>query len=180
MAKLVSKTYAGALFDVALEQGNVDQILAEYQFVVDAIKQNPDFFLVLTSPKVSMNERSDLLDVTFKDHISETTLNFLKVLNDKKRNDALLSTFDAFKAIVDDHEGNVIAKVESVIPLDEAAKKSLEEKLNQVTGQKVTINNVINPDIMGGLVVQVGDKIIDGSIRRKLEHMKHDLAQIII
>ena len=88
--------------------------------------------------------------------------------------------YDAFKDYVNNHKGNVVAKVQSVIPLDEAAKKSLEEKLNQVTGKTVTIDNIINPEIMGGLIVQVGDKIIDGSIKRKLEHMKHDLAQIII
>lgn len=180
MAKLVSKTYAGALFEVALEQENIDNILAEYTFVVEALAQNPDFFLVLTSPKVTNGEKDMILETTFKDHISEITLNFLKVLNDKKRNDDIINIYDAFKDCVDNHKGNVVAKVQSVIPLDEAAKKSLEEKLNQVTGKTVTVDNVINPEIMGGLIVQVGDKIIDGSIKRKLEHMKHDLAQIII
>jgi len=180
MAKLVSKTYAGALFEVALEQKNIDQILAEYTFVVEAMALNPDFQLVLMSPKVTSGEKNMILDSTFKDQIGETTLNFLKVLNDKKRNHDVIDIFHAFKGFVDDHKGNVLAKVESVIPMDEAAKKSLEEKLNQVTGKTVTVNNVINPEIMGGLIVHIGDKIIDGSVKRKLEHMKQDLAQIII
>lgn len=180
MAKLVSKTYAGALFEVALEQNNIDQILAEYTFVVEVIQQNPDFFRILTSPKISHEEKRNIYEDSFKESIGESLMNFLKILNDKKRNDSILDIYREFQERVNQHKGNVIAEVQSVIPLDKETIESLVEKLNKVTGKTVTVNNVINPEIMGGLIVQVGDKIIDGSIKRKLEHMKHDLAQIII
>jgi F-type H+-transporting ATPase subunit delta len=67
-----------------------------------------------------------------------------------------------------------------VIPLEANEIEVLEAKLNKVTGKTVTVDNVINPDIMGGLVVKVGDQVVDGSVKRKLENMKHELAQIII
>jgi F-type H+-transporting ATPase subunit delta len=180
MAKLVSKTYAGALFEVALEQDEIDQILAEYTFVVESFQQNPDFFRILTSPKISHGEKQSILETTYQTSIGNSLMNFFRVLNDKKRTNAILDIYHGFQERVNSHKGNMIAEVQSVIPLDKDAIQSLEEKLNKVTGKTVTVNNVINPEIMGGLIVQVGDKIIDGSIKRKLEHMKHDLAQIII
>lgn len=180
MAKLVSKTYSSALFEVALESSMIDQILAEYEFVVNSINDNPEFYEILSSPKVSLDEKKNIVDATYGSHICGELTNFFKLLMDKKRSQAILEIFEEFKSQVNEHKGFVVAKVESVIPLEAKEIKELEVKLNKVTGKTVTVNNVINPDIMGGLVVNVGDKIIDGSVKRKLDSMKHDLAQIII
>jgi F-type H+-transporting ATPase subunit delta len=180
MAKLVSKTYSSALFEVALEENMIDPILAEYAVVKQSIDDNPDFYEILVSPRVPLEEKKQILDTTYGNQISEILLNFFKLLMDKKRSQAILEVYDDFKALVDDHKGNVVAKVESVIELSAEEIKNLEDKLNTLTGKNVSVNNVINPDIMGGLVVKVGDKIIDGSVRRKLDSMKHELAQIII
>ncbi|MBN2794357.1 MAG: F0F1 ATP synthase subunit delta [Clostridia bacterium] len=180
MAKLVSKTYSSALFELALEEHMIDTILAEYAFVKQSINENPEFFEIIVSPRIPLEEKKTILDKTFGNQISEVLLNFFKLLIDKKRSQVMMEVYDDFKALVDDHKGNIVATVESVIELDAAEIKNLEEKLNTLTGKNVSVNNVINPDIMGGLVVKVGDKIIDGSVKRKLENMKHELAQIII
>jgi F-type H+-transporting ATPase subunit delta len=180
MAKLVSKTYSSALFEVAQESGMIDQILAEYEFVVNSINENPEFYEILKSPKIILEDKKNIIDQTFADQISAELNNFFKLLIDKKRSNALLDIFEEFNEQVNEHKGYVVAKVESVIPLDAKEIEALQAKLNKVTGKTVTVNNVINPDIMGGLVINVGDKIIDGSVKRKLESMKHDLAQIII
>lgn len=180
MAKLVSKTYSSALFEVALEGNMTDQILAEYEFIKASIDENPQFYDILTSPKIAVEEKKQIIDTTYGERVSIELVSFLKLLMDKKRSREILEICDDYKALVNDHKGYVVAKVESVIPLEAKKIKDLEEKLNTLTGKTVTVENVINPDIMGGLVVTVGDKIIDGSIKRKLGSLKHELAQIII
>lgn len=180
MAKLVSKTYSSALFEVAVEMDMVDQILAEYEFVNNSLDEYPDFEGILTSPKVTEVEKKQILEETYGSQISSELLNFFKLLVDKKRSDVLKEAFGDYKVLVDEHKGLIIARVESSVPLDAKEIEALESKLNELTGQTVTVNNVINPDIMGGLVVKVGDKIIDGSVKRKLDSLRHELAQIII
>ncbi|MCG8550136.1 MAG: ATP synthase F1 subunit delta, partial [Desulfobacterales bacterium] len=110
----------------------------------------------------------------------ETLVNFFKILVDKKRSDVIRDVYDDLEIMVNEHKGFVVARVESVVPLDANEIEVLETKLNKVTGKTVTVDNVINPDIMGGLVVKVGDKVVDGSVKRKLDNPKHELAQIII
>lgn len=180
MAKLVSKTYASALYELALEEQMIDQILAEYEFVANSFDEFPEFLNIINSPKVSVDDKKKIIDDTYGKQVSELLINFLKLLIDKKRSDEMVGVYDDYKTFVKAHKGLVVAKVESVIPLEANEIKNLEAKLNQVTGKTVTVNNVINPDIMGGLVVKVGDKVIDGSIKRKLENLKHELAEIII
>jgi F-type H+-transporting ATPase subunit delta len=180
MAKLVSRTYSSALFEVAVEMDKIDQILAEYEFVANSLDEYPDFESILTSPKVSDVDKKKIIDETYGSNISPELSNFFKLLVDKKRSSIIKEAFGDFKILVNNHKGLVVAKVESVIPLESKDIEALEAKLNELTGQTVTVNNVINPDIMGGLVVKVGDKIIDGSVKRKLDGLKHDLAQIII
>lgn len=180
MAKLVSKTYAKALFDLAVEGQMVDQILAEYEFVKDSFDEYPEFLEIVKSPKIPVEDKKAILMETYGGKVSETLVSFFKILVDKKRSDVIREVYDDLKIMMDEHKGLVVARVESVVPLDASEIEVLETKLNKVTGKTVTVDNVINPDIMGGLVVKVGDKVVDGSVKHKLDNLKHELAQIII
>jgi len=180
MAKLVSKTYAKALFELAVEGQMVDQILAEYEFVKDSFDEFPEFLEIVKSPKIQVDEKIKILEETFGEKVSDTLINFFKILVDKKRSNVIRDVYDDFNVFVNEEKGLVVARVESVIPLEANEIEALEAKLSKVTGKTVTIDNVINPDIMGGLVVKVGDKVVDGSLKHKLENLKHELAEIII
>lgn len=180
MAKLVSKTYSSALFEVAIESNLLDQILDEFEFVVNSFNEYPSYYEIVISPKVNLDEKKKMLEETFSTKISNELMSFIKLLIDKKRISYIKDIFVAFKERADGYRGLVVAKVESVISLEKSEIEDLEIKLNDLTGKTVTINNIINPEIMGGLIVKVGDKIIDGSVKTKLENLKHDLAQIII
>jgi len=180
MAKLVSKTYAKALFELAVEGQMVDQILAEYEFVKDSFDEFPEFLEIVKSPKIQVDEKMKILEETFGEKVSDTLINFFKILVDKKRSNVIRDVYDDFNVFVNEEKGLVVARVESVIPLEANEIEALEAKLSKVTGKTVTIDNVINPDIMGGLVVKVGDKVVDGSLKHKLENLKHELAEIII
>lgn len=180
MAKLVSKTYSHALFEIAIESNLLERVSDDFEFVVKSLEEYPSFYEIITSPKIQLEEKKQIMDDTFGGKISSEVLNFIKILIDKKREGYIKEIFKEFKKISNDHNGLVVAKVESVVSLEEDEIKELEAKLNKLTGKTVTVKNVINPEIVGGLIVNVGDKIIDGSVRNKLENLKNDLAQIII
>lgn len=180
MAKLVSKVYSKALFDIAVELNLLDRIYNEFEIIVNSLKEYPSFYEIIISPKISGTEKKIIIDKIFKEKISKEFTDFIDLLIDKRRIDFIKDIFSEFKLLNNEYKGLVIAKVESVISLEKEQIKDLEIKLNKLTGKTVTVNNIINPDIVGGLVIRVGDKIIDGSVKLKLENLKNDLGQIII
>lgn len=180
MAELVSKTYSEAIFEIALEEGRLTDIQNEFNFVINAFKEYPDFFEIIKTPKISAKEKKMILHETFESHVSQTLLNFLKIIIDKKRGTDILDIKNAFDVRIDTHNNVVKATVESVIPLSEEQLESLKGTLAKMTGKNVFIETRLNPELIGGLVVKMGDHIIDGSVKFKLEGMLEGLTQIII
>lgn len=180
MAKLVSTTYAQALFEVALELDHLDQIREELEFVAETFKTHPEFYEVFRTPKINKEERKDIIEKIFSDKISKEVLNLLKILIDKRRGTAVSGILSEFVDMVDDHKGVVKAVVESAVALTEAEQTALTEKLAKVTGREVHLKSVVKPEVIGGLIVKIGDKVIDGSVKSRLDIMKDNLAQLIV
>lgn len=180
MAELVSKIYSDALFDVALEMNAVERIQSEFDFLSATLKENSDFYELIKTPRVSVDEKKALLEETFKSSFSEPFMNFIKILMDKKRGPEVLNIKKAFDQRVDEHNNIAKATVESVLPLSASQMADLTQKLGTLSGKKVSLTNVVNPSLVGGLLVTMGDRVIDGSIKYKLETMLENLNQIII
>ena len=144
------------------------------------MKDNPEYFELLKTPKLDDESKKELIHEAFADTFSESFLNFLKIVIDKKRSDALLDIKRVYDAKMDAHDGVVKAVVESVIPLTAEQEQALAEKLQAMSGKKVVLTSRLNPELLGGLVVQMGDQIIDGSVKFKLQNMLEGLTQIII
>lgn len=180
MAELVSKTYSEAIFDVAIEEGRLDDIQREFEFVAQTLIEYPAFNEIICTPKIGNSEKKTVILETFENHISQTLLNFLKIIIDKKRGTDILDIKKDFDRRVDDHKNIVKAKVESVIPLTEEQLETLKGNLKKLTGKEVLLSNQINPELLGGISIQMGDRVIDGSVKFKLEGMLEGLTQIII
>lgn len=180
MAELVSKTYSEAIFDVAVEEGRLDLVQSEFDFVESILKEYPDFYEILKTPKINIEEKKAVLQDTFGDQVSQTLLNFLKIIMDKKRGSDLLSIKWDFDRRVDEYKGVVKVAVESVVPLSEDQINTLVGNLKKMTGKEIVLTTHINPELLGGMVVRLGDKVIDGSVKFKLEGMLEGLTQIII
>jgi F-type H+-transporting ATPase subunit delta len=180
MAKLVSSVYANALFEVGLEGGTIDTLYTELNEVADVFEANPDYFELIKTPNVNGDERKAIITETFEKHISKELLNFLKVLIDKKRANTILSVRREFNEFYYDHKGIVHATAYTVAPLGDDDISKLEARLSDLTGKTIQVGNVIEENLLGGMVVKIGDKIIDGSIRKKLNAMKTDLAKLIV
>lgn len=180
MAKLVSTTYAQAIFEVATEIDSLDQIKDELEFINESFKTHPEFYEVFRTPKISKEERKSIIVKVFGDKVSKEVMNFMKILIDKRRGAAIESIYNEFVDMVDDHKGVVKAVVESAIPMTDEEQNALTEKLAKVTGQEVHLKAVVKPEVIGGLVVRIGDKVIDGSVKSRLDIMKDNLAQLIV
>ncbi|MGX8796380.1 F0F1 ATP synthase subunit delta [Fusibacter sp. JL298sf-3] len=180
MAELVSKTYSEALFEVALESDQLAAIKEEFDFLAKTFEANADFFELIKTPKISMTEKKQILSETFSGTFSEAFMNFLKIIVDKRREADLLQIKKAYDERVNAYHNRIDATVESVLPLSAEQMGQLSEKLARISGKEVTLENVINKDLIGGVVVTLGDRVIDGSIKYKLETMLESLTQIII
>ncbi len=180
MAELVSKTYSEAIFNIALEEGRLSDIQNEFEFVASILNEYPDFYEILKTPKINATEKKAVLQDAFGDKISQTLLNFLKIIIDKKRGTEILEIKADFDDRIDRQMGIAKATVESVVALSDEQLNILTSNLNRITGKEIRISTKINPELLGGMVVKVGDKVIDGSVKFKLEGMLESLTQIII
>lgn len=180
MAKLVSRAYSEALFEVALENDKIDTYCEELKFVVDCFKEYPEFYEVYVTPKIDKDERKETMNTVFSDKVSKEVLNFMKILIDKKRGEAIFDIAKDFAEMVNDHKGIKDGIVESVIPMTEDEIQKLSDKLEKLTGNKVNLTNVVNEDILGGILIRVGDRVIDGTFKNKLNNIRENLSQIIV
>lgn len=180
MAQLVAKTYAEALMEVAVESGHILDFKRELGFVAETLAENPDFNALFMSPSVGIDEKKSVMEAVFGKNISPSLLNFVKILTDKGREHDLVEIKSEFDAMVDAHEGVVKGRAVSSVPMTEAQIKALEEKLSTLSGIKVTLVNVVDDSIVGGVVLEIGDKMIDGSIRKQLAQIKEELRQVIV
>ncbi len=180
MAQLVSDTYAAALFEVAIDAENVMALYDEYDEVVKTFDEMPEFYEIYNTPKISKEEKKQVIDSVFKGKIDALLLNFLKVLIDKRRTNFVKATYSAFEEMVKEHQNLEKATVTSVVPLTTTQLERLTAQLIKLTGKKVTIENEIDPELVGGLMIQVGDQIIDSSVRRKILNLKDMLIERVV
>ncbi|MCT4566260.1 MAG: F0F1 ATP synthase subunit delta [Maledivibacter sp.] len=180
MAKLVSRTYSEALFEVALEESKVDQFLDEISFVTKTFKMYPEFFELFKTPLVKGDEKKKIMEDIFGDKLSKEMNNFLKIIIDKRRGHFIEQIKCEYESIVNEHKGIVNAVAITAVPLADKEKIMLREKLSTITGKTIELSNEIDKDVIGGILVKIGDKIIDGTIKSRLEELKESLSQIIV
>lgn len=180
MAKLVFHTYAQALFEVAVEEENLNRVKDELEFIIKTFDEYPSFYEIFVTPRISKEERKQVVESVFQDKISKAVLNFMKILIDKRRGSAIQGIYKVFVNMADEKQGIVKVNVKSAVELTELEKTRLTQILSKVTEKTIQLNCVVKPEILGGLVVEVGDKVIDGSVRNQLDGMKDSLAQLIV
>jgi len=175
---LVGKRYAQALFDAAVDSNNVDGIFDEFSTVIDLFKSEEGLMNLMMTPSINTSEKKAILGRVFGESFNQYLRNFLNILLDKNRFEYMMEIHDAFRKLVFPYKNTVEATVLTAVPLDEALRAALEEKLKQRFSKKVILENKIDETILGGAVVYVGDQIIDGSIRNQLSQMKTQMNNL--
>lgn len=179
MAKLVSKVYGDALFDLALEQNMLDEVWGETEQLAVIWKDDNGFADMMVHPRMAKEDKIKLVKEIFGGRASEVIIGFLAILIEKGRTDELLSVLDYFSDKVREYKNIGVAYVTSAIELTDKQKKDIESKLLEVTKYvSFEMNYRVDADIIGGMIIRIGDRVMDSSIRQKLSSMSRELSKI--
>lgn len=161
--------YASALFDLASENGVVTAVEADLDKVEQAIRESDEFAQLIRNPQISRTAAAKAMDAVAPVlGLTELTKNFLGVLASNRRLLALPEIIRAFHAIAAAQRGEATAEVTSAHALTDSQVEALRQKLEAREGRNVKVRTSVDPDLLGGLVVTIGSKRIDGSIRTRL------------
>ncbi|MFO7819545.1 MAG: ATP synthase F1 subunit delta [Halanaerobacter sp.] len=174
----IAEKYAEALFELVTEENELEDIAAEFADVIEIAQENKELNQVLNHPKLNYEQKKEIVAEIFKGQISTDLFNFLKLLIDKNRIEFLDEIYQEFNSLVEDRENKLEVKVTAPLELSTAQKKSLKKKLGNILDKDITLELEIEPDLIGGLILKIGDKVIDGSIRNYLHEMELDLQTL--
>lgn len=179
MAKLVSKVYGDALFETAMEKERMDVIYEEVVSLVPVLEGNPELMALLNNPRVVKEEKVSIIHQVFSGRVTEGLMGFLTIVVEKDRQNDLLPVFDYFIRRVKEFKRIGAASVVSAVELSEEQKERLREKLLASTDYVMfEMDYQVDPALIGGMVIRIGDRVVDSSIRTRLYEMKKELLQL--
>lgn len=167
-----SKEYAVALFELAVEDGIEKTISDGLKTVSRILRETPEYLDFLASPNIPVGERTEAVDKAFSGSVHEYVVSFLKVLTEKNSIRYIHKTISDFEDLYHAKDGISTAKVISAVPLKKNEKESLKKKLEAYCGHMVVMECIVNRAILGGMIVHVDGKVLDGSLRRRLQDIK--------
>ena len=179
MAKLISKTYGEALFELAVEENKVDVFADEIRAILDILNQNPDFVNLLNHPKISKEEKLQVVEEVFGGKVSKEIQGFLNIIVAKERNKEIIAIMEYFLDEVKALKGIGVCYVTTPMELKEAQKEAVVKKLIETTNFKeMEMNYQIDETLIGGMVIRIGDRVVDSSIQTKLSKLEAQLLKI--
>lgn len=170
----LSGRYATALFELAQDAKAIDTVESSLAKVRAALDESPDFATLTTSPLIGRDDAAKaVLAAADAMKLDATTRNFLGVLAQNRRLDALPAIIRAFRSLAARHRGEVTAEVVSAHPLEAGQVDQLKEQLRHRVGRDVSVDLSVDPSLLGGLVVKIGSQMIDSSIKTRLNALAH-------
>ncbi|WP_066633987.1 ATP synthase F1 subunit delta [Desulfolucanica intricata] len=173
----VARRYAQAVFDIAVEGDLLDNLESDLKGIVEIVESSPELQRILYHPQVTATDKKELMDNIFKDEISQVAKNFLFLLIDRRRELFLGDIVAEYINLANQHRNIVEVHVTSAVELADKEKKSLARVLDKLAGKKVQPDYAVDPSLIGGVVVRIGDRVIDGSIKTRLATLKDRLIQ---
>ena len=181
MAKLVSKTYGEALFAAAMESGEdrAGEMLEEINAVRSILADNPRFDELMKHPGIPKQEKLQVVDTVFRGRISDELVNFLEIIVSKERYRDLTAVFDYVTEKVKEQKKIGIAQVTTAQELSNSQKSAVEARLLETSGyREMEMHFNTDSSLIGGMVIRIGDRVVDSSIRTKLDSLTKQLLQI--
>jgi F-type H+-transporting ATPase subunit delta len=172
----IAAVYARSLFEVASDQDKLDVVRDQLGEFADALSENRELQVFLFSPYFSTEEKKEGLDRVVSD-ADPVILNFLKLLIEKHRMPVLFRIRAIFDALWEEENKLLPVSITSAVELDEAVVKQLVDRIAEQTDRTVEVTSEVDPDILGGIVVQVGNSVLDASVRNRLEQLRKQVAK---
>ena len=172
--------YGQSLYDLAVEESLTDDILGEMEAVRGIFKENPDYVTLLSEPSVPKNERLQLVDESLGESLTPYHLNFIKILIEKGLLREYSACYKRFRKAYNETNGIADALVTTAVALDEGQLKTLKEKLEKISGKKVLLQQKTDPDILGGVRVDLEGQLFDGSVKGRLSELRRKVDDVVI
>ncbi len=174
----VAYRYARSLMDLARSEGHLEGTREDMSLVADTIGKNRDLHVLLKSPVVKADKKARILDQVFAGKIGTVTARFISILVRKNREALLPEIAQAFTSLYRQEKGIVVAEVRSAAPLNEASRKQVRQLAERQYPQKaIEILETVDPSLIGGLIVRIGDDQYDGSVSRRLQDLRRKFSE---
>ena len=171
----IAERYSDAIIEVAKDKDELDKTLDDLKTINSSLAECPELKMFLEHPTLPNKDKKDTLQGILKDKISNSVLNFLMLLIDKNRLFAFNSIVSAYEKSLNKIRNISIAKVTTAVEIDEDTKNKLKAKLEELFKKEIKLELMKDTEIIAGMVVEVEEKTIDGSIRTKIDSMKKQL-----
>ena len=168
----ISKEYGAALFMLACEENQKDAYAKALDVAEQAFLENPDFPALLHSPAVSKKERLAILDTVFSSVLPEQVLAFFKLLCERGHILSFQEAMEAYRDLYRESERVIEAKIISAVELTDAEKEKMQKKLETMHQRSVKAEYITDASLMGGVIVEADGKVLDGSVKRRLQEIK--------
>jgi len=172
---VVAKRYAKALFELAAAQQIAPQVEEQLKLIVQAVKQDPQIEKFLSLPNVEANRKMAVLKAALGDNVSELVLSTLELLLTRGRQDIIANVYEAYMAVAGEALGQAHATVYAAQTLSEAELAEVVVQFSKLTGKKIIAEQVVEPALLGGVQVRIGDRLYDGSLSGKLERLQRTM-----
>jgi len=173
----LASRYAQALYQLATERQELDAVEQQLVMVEQTMAESAELTTLLYHPQLPVEAKKDTIIKVFGTDISEHVRNFLLLLIDKRRETALSAIVKEYRVLANEDRNITEAEVTTAMPLAPAEQQALTDKLSGLTGKKVILKTSIDQRIIGGVIVKIGDKLIDGSITRQLKTLEAALLK---
>ena len=176
----VARSYAEALIELALSDDDVELYDEDVSLIAELMQKEEEFRLFMETPRIEPAAKKQVIRRVFEGKIPSRLLRFLFIVIDKGRTRLLPSIAAEFSDLVDEHFERLKVEVTTATEPDEALRDYLRQRLGRLLGREVVPHFRIDPRIIGGVVVKVGDRVMDGSIRRRLQTLRRGLMTVEI
>ena len=179
MAKLVSKVYGDALFELAVEESKVDELLPEVHSLLEALEADNELLSLMNHPKIIKEEKVKIIEDTFRGRVSDDLTGLLRLLVEKDRSNEIPSVLSYFIEQVKEYKNIGTATVCSAKELTEEQKEAVKKRLLDTTKYiEFEMNYEVDPSLIGGMTIRIGDRVVDSSIKSKLYELRRSLSTI--
>lgn len=164
--------YGRALFNVVQAEGELDRVEDELFRFGKILETNHELKQALSDQTIDRTQREKVLEELLEDKVSPHTLGLLTFIVGQGRARQLPQILEQLSALAAEARSSAIAEVRTAIPLDAAQRQALADGLSKATGKKIEVKAIVDPSVMGGVVAKIGETVIDGTVRHKLEQLK--------
>ncbi|UXP33770.1 ATP synthase F1 subunit delta [Reichenbachiella agarivorans] len=168
----IATRYAKSLLDLSVEKGLLEEITKDMQSFLEVCKSSRELVLMVKNPVITHGKKLSVLRLIFEGKVNALTLSFFEIITKKQREKYLVEIAKAFVTQYNEYKGIVESTITTVAPISAETRKDVAEIVKKITNKEVILTEVINPELIGGFVLKIGDRQIDDSISSKLRELK--------